>query len=145
MVPPAEHEFFQGHQRCEQLIVVEIGECQVWHQSITSQFGGNPFFVLGRVSRDLVPLKLLLVLDKGSPIRLVVCPFLQQVMTAMVAASAAVCGRQLVNTLEYPEHTAVCAFHDYVNHLISVFLFFSWVQMYHSGRLLQESRAFLHP
>lgn len=58
-------------------------------------------------------------------------------MTAIMAASAAIRGRQLVNTLGYPEHAAVCAFDRYVNQQISAFsLFFSRGQIYHSGRQL---------
>lgn len=57
-------------------------------------------------------------------------------MTALMAASTAVRGGQLVNTLGYPEHAAVCAFDCYINRHISAFLSFSRGQMYHFGRWL---------
>lgn len=56
-------------------------------------------------------------------------------MTALMAASTAVCGRQLVDTLGYPEHAAVCAFDCYIKQ-ISAFLLFHRGQMYHFGRWL---------
>lgn len=66
-------------------------------------------------------------------------------MAAFLAASAAVRGRQLVNTLGYTEHTAVHAFDGYINQQVSAFSILSQDQMYHFGHRLQESQVFVHP